>query len=298
MEASMNQLTRILGATDLSAPARHAMARAALVSKETGAPLDLFHVANLAPLERLRQLMGATPADMEQRVLDAARARLHEQARTLQQRYGVSFDTDVVSGSLLPELGKKADAIAADLLVCGARGESVIRRALLGTTAMRVLSSASCPVLVVKQAPHEPYRKVLVPVDFSPSSLRSIRHAQRIAPGADIVLLHAFEVPFEGHLRYASVAPDTINHYRVIAQQEATQRLQALFAEAGLFAPACSQIVLHGDRRLRIIEQEQEQDCDLIVMGKHGENRLEELLLGSVTKHVLAESQGDILVSR
>ena len=33
------------------------------------------------------------------------------------------------------------------------------------------------------------------------------------------------------------------------------------------------------------------------VMGKHGENFLEELLLGSVTKHVLAESQGDVLVS-
>ena len=32
-------------------------------------------------------------------------------------------------------------------------------------------------------------------------------------------------------------------------------------------------------------------------MGKHGEGMLEELFLGSVTKHVLAESQGDVLVS-
>ena len=46
-----------------------------------------------------------------------------------------------------------------------------------------------------------------------------------------------------------------------------------------------------------IIEQEQECDCDLIVVGKHGESVLEELLLGSVTKHVLAESQCDVLVS-
>lgn len=42
--------------------------------------------------------------------------------------------------------------------------------------------------------------------------------------------------------------------------------------------------------------QEQELDCDLIVMGKHGQGMLEELLLGSVTKHVLAESTGDVLV--
>ena len=46
-----------------------------------------------------------------------------------------------------------------------------------------------------------------------------------------------------------------------------------------------------------IVAQEQECDCDLIVMGKHGENLMEQLLLGSVTKHVLGESQGDILIS-
>ncbi len=53
----------------------------------------------------------------------------------------------------------------------------------------------------------------------------------------------------------------------------------------------------HGNPTLRIIEQEQEWDCDLIVMGKHGVNLLEALLIGSVTKQVLAESMGDVLVS-
>ena len=41
---------------------------------------------------------------------------------------------------------------------------------------------------------------------------------------------------------------------------------------------------------------EQEYDADLIVVGKHGTHITEELLLGSVTKHVLAEAQGDVLV--
>lgn len=41
---------------------------------------------------------------------------------------------------------------------------------------------------------------------------------------------------------------------------------------------------------------EQEEDCDLIVVGKHGEHLTERLLIGSVTQHVLAESQGDVLV--
>lgn len=293
----MSQLKRILAATDLSAPARHAAERAAIVSKETSAPLDLLHVANLAPLERLRQLMGLTPSDMEARVLNAARQRLCELAASLRQRNGIASGLHVATGALLAELARQAKSLAAGLLVCGARGESVIRHFVLGTTASRVLSTTTCPVLVVKQPPREPYRRLLVPVDFSPSSLRAVQDARDVAPKADIVLLHAFEVPFEGHLRYACVDEDTILHYRVVAREEALQKLHALRDDAGLDPFDSSVVVLHGDPTLRIIEQEQECDCDLIVMGKHGADIMEELLLGSVTKRVLAESQCDVLVS-
>lgn len=293
----MHQLKHILAATDLSAPARHAVERAALVSQDTAASLDLLHVANLAPLERLRQLMGATPGDLEHRVLEVARSKLQDLAATLQRRFGVAPGTQVATGSLLTELARKADGLPAGLLVCGAKGESVIRHHALGTTAWRVLGMTKCPVLVVKQPPHEAYKRLLVAVDFSPSSLRTIQHARSVAPQATIVLMHTFEVPFEGHLRYASVDDDTIQRYRIVARQEAIQKLQALRDQAGLSHADTSLLVLHGDPALRIIEQEQEFDCDLTVMGKHGDSLLEEILLGSVTKHVLAELQGDLLLS-
>jgi nucleotide-binding universal stress UspA family protein len=48
---------------------------------------------------------------------------------------------------------------------------------------------------------------------------------------------------------------------------------------------------------MRIVEAELAQDCDLVVLGKHGQSATEELLLGSVTKHVLAEGSADVLVS-
>lgn len=293
----MKELNRILAATDLSAPARHAVERAALVSQDTASALDVLHVANLTALERLRQLMGTTPATLEQQVLDAARQKLHDLATSLHHRFGIVAGTHVHAGALVTELGRKTGDLGIDLLACGARGESVLRRFILGTTAMRVLSTTNCPVLVVKQPPHEPYRRLLVPVDFSPSSLRAIRHARSIAPRAEIVLLHVFDVPFEGHLRYASVDARTINHYRSIARKEANQKIHALRVQAGLDGSASSIMVVHGEPSSSIIVQEQELDCDLIVMGKHGQSLVEKLLLGSVTKHVLAESQGDILVS-
>lgn len=293
----MADITHLLAATDFSAPAHHAVERAALVVQETGASLDLLHVANLAPLERLRQLMVESPQDLQAQVLDAAHARMQALAQSLLAQYGVSAATRVVTGALLTELANTSAALATDMLVCGARGESFMRHLLLGSTAARMLGTTKYPILVVKQTVHEAYKRILVPVDFSAYSLRSIALARAIAPRAKFVLLHSFEVPFEGKLRYASVDEATIKHYRVIAHQEATQKLLALSESAGLAAGAAQLLVLQGDPVVRIVEQEQERSCDLIVMGKHGQNALEELFLGSVTKEILSQSQCDILVS-
>lgn len=293
----MPPLLHILAATDLSAPARRAAERAAMLARQTSATLDLLHVADLAPLERLRQLMGATPEALQGRVLDAAAHKLQELVDLLRQHHGVAAGTRLAAGQLTAQVERVAREVQADMLVCGARGESTVRHLLLGSTAVRMLSTTPCPVLVVKQAPHEPYRRVLVPVDFSSASLPTIAHARCAAPTAELVLLHVFELPFEGHLRYASVDPDIVGHYRIAARREASEKLDALREAAGLTPEACRALVVHGDAALRIIEQEQEQECDLIAMGKHGESALEDLLLGSVTKRVLDESQADILVS-
>lgn len=185
----------------------------------------------------------------------------------------------------------------ADLVVLGARGESFLRYAMLGSTAARLLrKSARRPVLVVKQPPHEDYRSVLVAVDFSPVSIQAIRTAKLLAPAADLVLLHAFELPYEGRLTFAGVDEQLIRKYVTTGSEIRRKRLLDFAAAAGLAPLDYSARVIHGDPAQQIIAQEQEVDCDLIVVGKHGSRIAEELLLGSVTKHVLAEAQGDVLV--
>lgn len=172
-----------------------------------------------------------------------------------------------------------------------------MRHLLLGSTAERMVRRASRPMLVVKQPPRGPYRRLLIPVDFSPASLPAWACAQALAPGAKFLLLHAFEVPFEARLRSAGVQEETLRRYREIAQSQAERAMQSFVAAAGLPSGAVATLVLHGDASSLIIEQEQERDCDLIVVGKHGESMVDDFLLGSVTKHVLQESQGDVLVS-
>lgn len=290
-------LRTILAATDLSAPARHAVARAFRIAADSGAELELLHVVNQGGLDSLRNLLGLRAAAVETCLLDQAREALSKQAAELGRAHGLSAGTHLVSGRVLNAILDQADARDADLLVVGARGEDFLGRLLLGTTAERLLRRTLRPLLVNKLAAHESYRRVLLPLDFSPWSHTALKLARAVAPTAELVLMHAFEAPFEAKLEFAGVEQSILTMYRIAARQQALEQLQTYAAAAGLAAENVSFRVLHGDASLSILTQEQELDCDLIIMGKHGQGVLEELLLGSVTKHILAESSCDVLVA-
>lgn len=293
----MTTIRSVLATTDLSAPARHGAERAARLCAAIEANLHLIHVLGLTPLDRLRQLVASLPAEVEERVIEVARTEVQELAATLQRHHAVTPLVRVAPGALLAEIARYAEEIDAGLIVLGARGASFMRHLLLGSTAERMVKRATRPMLVVKQAAHENYRTLLVPVDFSAASLRALHLARAVAPGAAIVLLHAFEVPFESKLQFAGVEESMIHAYRIAARQEAIRKMHELRDLAGLAPHEVHLKVLHGDPTQHILEQEQEEDCDLIVVGKHGESMLEDLLLGSVTRHVLAQSQCDVLMS-
>lgn len=292
----MNATAPILAVTDFSAPARHAADRAARLAHETGAPLTLMHVISGSALTDLRQWLNAAPT-LEQQLLADARQQLQQLAGELQAARQVTVHAVAASGAVLDEIGREADALDAGLLVLGARGAGFLRRLLLGTTSERLVRRTSRPVLVVRHSAHEPYRRVLLALDFSPWSAQALKVARRVAPHARLVLLNAYQVPFEEKLRFAGVDAATIDHYRQQARLQAVQRVHALAQAAGLRPGTWDPCIVEGDASQRIVEQEQELDCDLVVVGKHGQSAAEDLLLGSVTQHVLNEGGVDVLVS-
>jgi nucleotide-binding universal stress UspA family protein len=292
----MSTVRTILAATDLSGPARHAVERAAWLARErAGTKLTLCHVFSLPALERFRRILEPGAEKVEQSLLAGAEKELAELARELERRHGTAAATRLTVGRALDDIPAAARELDADLLVMGARGAHFVREFLLGSTTERVLRRTRCPLLAVKQRPHEPYRRVLVPVDFSAYSAPAIRLARALAPQAEVTVLHAFEVELESKMQFAGVAEETIRHYRARARQDAADAMQALLASVpeGPLAP----MVVHGPAGTAILEAEQNVGADLIVLGKHGQSVMEELLLGSVTKHVLAHSACDVLVS-
>ena len=151
-------------------------------------------------------------------------------------------------------------------------------------------------MLVVREPARAAYRRLLIAVDFSPGSVATVRWAHRMAPTAAIVLLHVFDVPFEGMLHLAGLPDDVVDQYRIDERTRSLQRMRDLATEAGLGPTDYTGVVLHGNPTRTILSQARHHDCDLVVMGKHGTHVTEDLLLGSVTQRVLAESNHDVLV--
>ncbi|KWT82843.1 MULTISPECIES: universal stress protein [unclassified Variovorax] len=292
----MTDLAPILAATDFSTPARHAADRAARLAHENGAALTLMHVLPGGALQELRRWLGADHA-MEHQLHDDAQRQLDMLIADLQTHRHVAARAVNASGSVVDEITREAEVLDAAMLVLGARGAGFLRRSVLGSTSERLLRRTVRPLLVVRQRPHEPYRRVLVALDFSPWSAQSVSLARRVAPHGRLLLFHACQVPFEEKLRFAGVDAATIDHYRTRTHADATQRLHALAAASGLKPGHWEPCIVEGDASQRIVEHEQDKDCDLVVLGKHGQSAAEDLLLGSVSKHVLAEGSADVLVS-
>lgn len=285
----------ILVATDLSEASRVAVERAAQIAAARGAVLTVLHVIPDGALSELRRLAGTVqPVDALR--AEALRA-LEHLASEIRQRHAIEVRLEIRAGPVLDEILAEAEALAADLVVLGARGESTLRQLLLGTTAERLLRRARRPILIVRRPADAAWRRVLLPVDFSPWSDAAIRLARALAPEAELVLLHAWQLPFESKLRYAGLDEGSIAMLRAKAEVEASRLLEALVAAHGLKAVRATSVLRHDAPWAAIAEAEREFDVDLVAIGKHGRGAAEELLLGSVAKGVVASASADVLVA-
>ena len=292
----MGPSSRLLVATDLSGPSLRAVDRALELARERGAACTVLHAMGMDLEGAWRELLGEQAETVSARAVERQREALGRLVADRERRLGVRAQVRIERGFATDAVPAFAEALDAALVVVGAHGHGFLQRVLLGSTSSALLRKCRRPVLVVKAPTHGPYRRALVPVDFSPGSEAAIRFVRQAMPSTELVLLHVLDVPFESLLRLGGLPDDVVGQYRIDARQRALARLHALAGRVGLEPADYVTAVVHGNATRRILSQERHDACDLVVMGKHGTHVTEELLLGSVTKRVLAESRSDVLV--
>jgi nucleotide-binding universal stress UspA family protein len=282
-------LEPIVAATDFSEDAGHAARRAARLAAQHGVRLELLHVVDRAGLDAVRA-WTRNPVDLAERLVDDARRLLGECASSL----GAAVSPRVAVGDVQEEI--LSSCAGAGLLVLGAHGVNPLHDLIVGTTAERLVGRCPRPVLVVRQPPKADYGNALVAIDLLSGSADAMRLAVRIAPGARLTALHAYEVPFEGMLQYAGVEQADIDRHRAESFHRAFEEIRRLSAAASGNTEAFLPIVDRGDAARLCLEHAQTIGADLIVIGKRKRPALEALALGSVTRHVLANATADVLI--
>lgn len=288
-------LGRVLVATDLSLDGDRAVRRAASLPLKPRARLLLAYAVPPA-VDRATETVVRGAAEVE---LETARAKLQEWLAA-RHRADVIVAAKVVRGRPADAIADLARAIDAELICVGRRGQSRLRRALIGSVARRVVRIAGRPVLVVSRPPTTPYREAIVGHDLSASAGRAARIARRVIPiTGRLTAVHAHEDPLQGLPPGFAPAPGT--ERRAAAERivgDRTAALQAAVEPLAVAGRAWRVVLERGDPRTVLLKQVERRRADLLVVGSAGLSGVGRFLVGSVAESVLERAPCDVLVVR
>ena len=220
---------------------------------------------------------------------------------------GVAVDVLIEMGQPARTILERADSLSADLIVMGTHGTSGFEHFVLGSVTEKVLGKAACPVLAVPphaQAVRLPFRNLLCAVDFSDTSVEAVRLALALAEEsvATLTLMHVIEWPWEEppspRLEDLPAAQRAaLTEFRRYTEERANARLESLIPDSRPAAQVTTRL-RNGKPYVQILEEADQQHCDLIIAGVHGRSRFEAGLFGSTTNQIVRRAKCPVLSLR
>jgi nucleotide-binding universal stress UspA family protein len=201
----------------------------------------------------------------------------------------------------------------ATLIAMSTHGRSGLARWFMGSTAEKVARASHVPLLLVRSfrrtaegdlepmaAGELPFRRILVPVDGSPTSMSILGPATKFAQlyGSEVLVLHV-ETPYippSPILPGMEVAlPQNLPPPTPSDQDEVTAKAAERFTQAGM---AAVRLTTAGEPASEILDLSVNRGMDLIALGTHGRSGLERWALGSVAERVLRSTEVPLLLVR
>ena len=298
----MIEFKQIICPVDFSESSVRALAHAAALARWYDAQLTVLHVVPTFEAMQVRGDLGepirvVTPMPREQ--------VLEEMSRSLNLAALSPRATPIAeSGDPQATIIDQALSKKADLIVMGTHGRRGFKRLLLGSVTEAVLREAPCPVLTVP--PHAPagvseavtFKRILCPIDFSPSALQALGFALDLARQADgrVTLLHVVEWLAEEEPRAS--AHFNVPEYRRYMVEDAQERLRNLVAEESRAWVEIDDVVVFGRAYREILRAAETKPADLIVMGAQGRGGIGLALFGSTTQQVVRGAMCPVLTVR
>jgi nucleotide-binding universal stress UspA family protein len=282
----MASIKHILVGTDLSERSERAFQRVAQLGRDGRATLAVLHVVEGGLIASVRERRRAVA---EEYLRDTV-AKLPEAARS-----GIRFS--VRGGEPFATIIEQAREQTADLIVVGEPGKKGMKELFVGTTTERVVRHSDRPVLVVKLPASNPYRRVLVAADFSEGASRALQAAFRVAPGAEFLLVHAWQVLPVGFGTLEAAEKAMAQENELLRKRLERQAQDQLVALASPARPPRIEMVV-GNPFFVIRDAIASFQPDLLAMGTHARSGIAIAMVGSLAREFLVEAPCDVLVAR
>lgn len=138
-------------------------------------------------------------------------------------------------------------------------------------------------------------QKILIPVDFSETSLTALEHAGYVAQtcNAELVLLHVVERHWE---QFSIIQPELVVPIPSDFNETIRKRLDEVGATiTSKYGSRVKSIVTDGNIFSEVLLVSKSEKIDLVVMGTHGTKGFVEFFIGSNTYKVVTESECPVL---
>jgi nucleotide-binding universal stress UspA family protein len=238
---------------------------------------------------------------------EALAEKARDRVRSLFPQWSVS--SEALWGSAAKVILDTCEWWHPDLLVVGSHGRSRVARLFLGSVSLELIQKAPCPVRVERRdAPIDrrgPIR-IVIGTDGSPEADAVVHFVcSRVWPAgseAQVISVLQALVPVTTALEANTYAHESAYSIILEADERMRLRLTNISAEAanalsraGIVA---NHSVIEGDPREVLLAEAARVDADAIFVGARGHGRMEQLLLGSVSSHVVTHAHCTVEVVR
>ncbi len=284
----MIAIREVLFPTDFSSESDRAFDHARFLAESFEASLVLYHAV---PVPDHTQAHWAFAHEHEVWATAERHARecLARRGETLNVSHRVIVERKVSVHRGIVELIRAAQP---DLTVLATHGREGLAHLLLGSVAEKVVQHAFRPVLCVREPDHGmalPYRRILVPTDFSVASRLAFPLAALIARrfSAEVVALHVAPA-----LSLASLEGGAGPSAAPVSEPTLRKYYQEDFAGLEVTARVCRGSVWDG-----IVRVAREERADLVVMATRGHDSLADRVMGSNTERVVRHAPCPVLAA-
>jgi nucleotide-binding universal stress UspA family protein len=296
-------IRNILVPIDFSKMSIQALETAKCLAQRFDAIIHLVHVHQFGyPASFMGPVFSA--GELPESFEEHRSKQLAEQLGAVASESGLSSRDQTHLGMGAPpydEICRLAQEIPADLIVMPTHGYTGFKHVLLGSTAERVVQHSPCPVFVVRQKKPKPESgraftadTILVPVDFSSSSLDGLNYAIKFADsvGAKLILLHAVHLAAYIGGGYAY----DLSNLEDAARKDAQRQMQEFTRLAKFGDVKHETVITVGAPMPEIRSRAEEKDVNLIITSTHGLTGFKHVLIGSIAEQVVRHAPCSVLV--